>query len=170
MKCLILVLQLLNTNPNDTLYMANLPVVEVSFKAPAYGPAVLLAKLLNGECPHEPVKGQEAVASVVCNRLTYKKKTVSQIADIIFQPGQFDGVKTKRFKTYTREQYIVAYRILTKYERTGYTTLPASVVFFHNKKTSTDKKWVKSLTKYEHELIGNHVFCHSKHLLKKIKV
>jgi len=151
---------LLNTNPvEDTLYTASLPEVEISAKLPIRGDVVLLAKLINGEAPYESYEGQLAVASVVVHRMAYLKK---DLTSVVFQRGQFDGVRSKRFKTWTREQYKIAYKALVG----GVTNVPSSVLFFHNKKTSTDTKWVRTLRKYEWKTIGGHTFCHSKLLLK----
>lgn len=149
---------LLTYKQEDTLYQSSLPVVEIKSKLPARGDCVLLAKLINAEAPYEPYEGQWAVASVVRNRMDFAKKP---LVDIVFQSGQFDGIRSSRFKTWTSEQYKIAFRVLVKNE----TNLPKSVLFFHNKKTSTDKKWVTTLSKYEFKQIGNHMFCHSKLLL-----
>ena len=151
---------LLNVNPvEDTLYTASLPEVEIKSKLPIRGDVVLLAKLINGEAPYEPYEGQLAVASVVVNRMAYLGKDLSSV---VFQKGQFDGVRSKRFKTWTREQYRIAYKALVA----GQTNIPSSVLFFHNKKTSTDKRWARTLRKYEWKQIGGHMFCHSKYLIK----
>ena len=83
------------------------------------------------------------------------------LVDIVFQTGQFDGIHSSRFKTWTTEQYKIAFRVLVKNER----NLPKSVLFFHNKKTSTDRGWVATLSKFEYKTIGGHTFCHSKYLL-----
>ncbi len=145
---------------NDTLFISSLPEIEITSTLPIRGDVVLLAKLMNGEAPHEPYEGQLAVASVVVNRMAHSGK---DLTSIVFQRGQFDGVRSKRFKTWTREQYRIAYKALIA----GQTNIPSSVLFFHNKKTSTDTKWVKSLRKYEWKQIGGHMFCHSKYLLKR---
>jgi len=150
---------LLNQETNDTLYTVSLPEVEITSQLPIRGDVVLLAKLINGEAPYEPYEGQLAVASVVVNRMAYLKK---DLAAVVFQRGQFDGVRSKRFKTWTREQYRIAYKALVG----GQTNIPSSVLFFHNKKTSTDTKWVRTLKRYEWRQIGHHMFCHSKHLIK----
>lgn len=142
----------------DTLYQSSLPVVEIISKLPVRGDVVLLAKLINAEAPHEVYDGQWAVASVVRNRMDFANKP---LVDIVFQSGQFDGIHSSRFKTWTTEQYKIAFRVLVKNER----NLPKSVLFFHNKKTSTDKGWVATMKRYEFKQIGNHMFCHSKYLL-----
>ena len=145
---------------NDTLFTYSLPEIEIKSELPIRGDVVLLAKLINGEAPYEPYEGQLAVASVVVNRMAYMKKDLSSV---VFQRGQFDGVQSKRFKTWTREQYKIAYKALVA----GQTNIPSSVLFFHNKKTSTDTKWVKTLKRYEWKQIGGHMFCHSKFLIKR---
>lgn len=149
---------LFHDKQEDTLYTASLPLVEIKGNLPMRGDVVLLAKLINAESPYEPYEGQWAVASVVKHRMNYMKKSV---LDVILQPGQFDGIHSKRFNTWTREQYQIAFRVLVKNEL----NLPKSVVFFHNKKTSTDRGWVATLSKYEFKQIGNHMFYHSKWLL-----
>lgn len=156
----VIVLTLLISRPveDSTLYESSLPVVEIISKLPARGDCVLLAKLINAEAPYEVYEGQWAVASVVRNRMDFANKP---LVDIVFQSGQFDGIRSSRFKTWTSEQYKIAFRVLVKNER----NLPKSVLFFHNKKTSTDKGWVKTLAKYEWKTIGGHTFCHSKYLL-----
>lgn len=160
MNLWVIVLTLLISRPaeDSTLYKSSLPVVEIISKLPARGDCVLLAKLINAEAPYEPYEGQWAVASVVHNRMNFAKKP---LVDIVFQTGQFDGIRSKRFNTWTREQYKIAFRVLVKNE----TNLPKSVLFFHNKKTSTDKGWVATLSRYEFKTIGGHTFCHSKYLL-----
>ncbi len=155
---LIMLFLFTSTVETDTLYYSSLPVIEITSKLPARGDCVLLAKLINAEAPYEPYEGQWAVASVVKHRMNYMKKSV---LDVVLQPGQFDGIHSKRFNTWTREQYQIAFRVLVKNEL----NLPKSVVFFHNKKTSTDKGWVATLSKFEYKTIGGHTFCHSKWLL-----
>jgi len=155
----LIVLSFLLKSPNeDTLYMASLPLVEIKGNLPVRGDVVLLAKLINAEAPHEVYDGQWAVASVVRNRMDFANKP---LVDIVFQSGQFDGIHSSRFKTWTTEQYKIAFRVLVKNER----NLPKSVLFFHNKKTSTDRGWVATLSKLEYKTIGGHTFCHSKWLL-----
>ena len=155
----LIVLSFLLKSPNeDTLYMASLPLVEIKGNLPVRGDVVLLAKLINAEAPYEVYDGQWAVASVVRNRMDFANKP---LVDIVFQSGQFDGIHSSRFKTWTTEQYKIAFRVLVKNER----NLPKSVLFFHNKKTSTDRGWVATLSKYEFKTIGGHTFCHSKYLL-----
>ena len=156
----VTVLTLLIFKPveDSTLYKSSLPVVEIISKLPVRGDVVLLAKLINAESPYEPYEGQWAVASVVRNRMDFANKP---LVDIVFQTGQFDGIHSSRFKTWTTEQYRIAFRVLVKNER----NLPKSVLFFHNKKTSTDRGWVATLSKFEYKTIGGHTFCHSKLLL-----
>lgn len=149
---------LFHDKQEDTLYTASLPLVEIKGNLPVRGDVVLLAKLINAEAPTEVYDGQWAVASVVRNRMDFANKP---LVDIVFQSGQFDGIRSSRFKTWTTEQYRIAFRVLVKNER----NLPKSVLFFHNKKTSTDRGWVATLSKFEYKTIGGHTFCHSKYLL-----
>ncbi len=161
MNLWLIPLFLLNINPvEDTLYTASLPEVEIKSELPIRGDVVLLAKLINGEAPYEPYEGQLAVASVVVNRMAHSGK---DLTSIVFQRGQFDGIRSKRFKTWTREQYRIAYKALVA----GQTNIPTEIVFFLNEKTSTDTKWVKSLKPYKWKKIGNHTFYYSKYLIKR---
>ena len=155
----LIVLSFLLKSPNeDTLYTASLPLVEIKGNLPVRGDVVLLAKLINAESPYEPYDGQWAVASVVRNRMEFANKP---LVDIVFLSGQFYGIHSCGFKAWTTEQYRIAFRVLVKNER----NLPKSVLFFHNKKTSTDRGWVATLSKFEYKTIGGHTFCHSKLLL-----
>lgn len=149
----------LHTAEPDTLYTASLPEVEIKADLPIRGDVVLLAKLINGEAPYEPYEGQLAVASVVVHRMAYLKK---DLTSVVFQRGQFDGIRSKRFKTWTREQYKIAYKALV----TGITNVPSSVIFFLNENTSTDTAWVRTLKRYKWKTIGNHTFYHCKWLIK----
>lgn len=54
----------------------------------------LLAKLINSEAGDEPFEGKIAVANVVIYRSQENKQPIQ---DIIYEPGQFDGVNTRLF-------------------------------------------------------------------------
>ena len=71
-------------------------VVEVTAKRKTYTEAekILLAKIIYAESPHEPYEGKLGVGNVVVNRAN--RKNIS-IREVIFQRGQFDGVRSKRF-------------------------------------------------------------------------
>ncbi|HPG64949.1 MAG TPA: cell wall hydrolase, partial [Saccharofermentans sp.] len=106
---LIIPFLLNSVETNDTLFTYSLPEIEIKADLPIRGDVVLLAKLINAESPYEPYAGQWAVASVVVNRMAYLKK---DLTSVVFQRGQFDGIRSKRFKTWTREQYKIAYKAL----------------------------------------------------------
>lgn len=119
---------------------------------------LLLAKLIYSESPHEPYLGKLAVANVVINR---SHRTGKSIKYVIYQKGQFDGIRSKRFKRVAKgdekafqDCLQAATEILN-----GKTILPSTVEFFHNPKTSTDSKWVRKISKYRYKLIGRHLFC-----------
>lgn len=109
-----------------------------------------LAMLINSEAEGEPYEGKLAVGQIVLNRA---HESGLSIPDIIHAKGQFDGVKTKRFKI-TQESLQAAREIMC-----GRVVLPNDYLYFCNPKTSTDSKWVAYLKSFPNEVrIGNHVF------------
>lgn len=119
----------------------------------------LLAKLIYSESPHEPYLGKLAVGNVVINRMSRTGKSMKKI---IFQKGQFDGVRSKRFKRVRKgdEQAFKECVNAAKEILEGRIVLPNTIEFFHNPKTSTDSKWVRKISKYRYKKIGRHLFCH----------
>lgn len=113
----------------------------------------LFARLIYAESGHQPFDGQVGVANTVIYRSWRKGKTYQQI---VFQPGQYDGVRTKRFREGkpTEENYRAAY-----YALIGYKAVPYGVQYFHNKHIATDTSWIQYLSKHEYKTIGNHTFC-----------
>ena len=119
----------------------------------------LLARLIYSEANGEPYKGKLAVGNVVLNRA--ERKGVS-LYKVIFQKGQFDGIRTSRFKYKYKDDksYQICIKAATELLN-GLRVIPHTVEFFHNPITSTDTGWTKKISKYKHKQIGNHLFCHN---------
>lgn len=142
----------------DYLYKINLPEIIV-FPEPDQDDVILLAKLLNGECPHEPFLGQVAVINTVQHRMRRKKQSMKSI---VYQKGQYDGVRTSRFRANPKSELIeVARAALIGYPE----VVPYGVQFFANEKIATDTKWINSKQKDKYLTIGNHTF----YWIKKLK-
>lgn len=123
----------------------------------------LLARLIYSEANGEPYKGKLAVGNVVLNRMERKK---TSLYNVIFQKGQFDGIRTSRFKYKYKvdESYQICLKAATELLN-GLRILPNTVEFFHNPETSTDTGWTRKLSRYKHKLIGRHLFCHNPNLV-----
>lgn len=120
---------------------------------------LLLARLIQAEAGGEPEEGKLAVASTVINISKYKNWTIRRT---IYDKGRFDGIHSRRFLSPPDESCKeVARQVIL-----GYNTLPASVMYFHNPKISTDTAWVKFISKYPYKKIGNHLFCYHPKLRK----
>lgn len=123
-----------------------------------------LARTIYAEAAGESFEGKLGVGNVILNRCENRQKS---IVYIIFEKGQFDGVRTKWFKTKykTDEVYhecvwaaiklLKGYRIFKK----------KSVEYFHNPKISTDSKWIKYIEKFREIQIDNHLFCNNPNLV-----
>lgn len=122
---------------------------------------LLIAKCVCSEAIGEIYDGKVGVANVIYNRHVNRKQSIN---DVIYEPGQFDGIKNKYFKrspTYDCKKAVKQIFIDSNF------ILPLSVEYFHNKEKSTDKKHVDSVEQYIYTIIGNHTFCHNKNLINK---
>lgn len=107
----------------------------------------LLARLIESEACGESYLGKLAVGSVVINRSHMDHKTLSQI---IYQPYQFSGVKTWRFRCApSRDSLKAAKEVLS-----GRNVMP-NAYFFVNLKVARPS-WSK--TKKLIKRVGNHWF------------
>jgi N-acetylmuramoyl-L-alanine amidase len=124
----------------DTLYVPTVESAEL----------VLLAKLIHSEARGEPLRGKVAVSTVVLNRLRRELKNSPSLKDIIYQKRQFCGVKTKAFKSYDFDCLLAA--------KTSFDLclLPDEALYFANKKTATNQKFLSSIV--EIESIAKHTF------------
>lgn len=160
--CYLLLLLTLTSSYNNTQSPLPLPVVtldEVVVTAKKEIPSslkedwLLLARLIQAEAGGEPFEGKRAVADVVINISRYKHWTISRT---IYDKGRFDGIRSKRFLSPPDDSSKEAARLAIL----GDNLLPASVMYFHNPKISTDTAWVKYISRFPYKKIGEHLFCH----------
>lgn len=149
---LILFPSLVSSSHKNITPFVILPEVTVKPETPNADSIYLLARLIQAEANGEPFQGQVAVANTVIYRSWRKKQ---KIHDIVFQKGQYDGVKSKYFKRMPKPEHLRA----AYYALIGYKAIPYGVQYFHNKRIATDTSWVTYLSKYEYKTIGNHTFC-----------
>lgn len=148
----ILFPSLVMTSHIERLPTILLPEITVRPEKPDQDSIYLLARLIQAEANNEPFKGQVAVANTVIYRSWRKNKS---IRDIVFQKGQYDGIRSEYFKRKPKDQHLRA----AYYALIGYKAIPYGVQYFHNKQIATDTKWVRYLSNYEYKTIGNHTFC-----------
>lgn len=165
----MLISSLTFTTSKNITYTATLDTVEIktsktskTFKVDSKE-VKLLARLIYSEAGGEPYKGKLAVGNVVLNRMNRKKTSLYKI---IFQKGQFDGVRTSRFKYKYKvdKSYQTCIKAATELLN-GLRVIPNTVEFFHNPITSTDTGWTRKISKYKYRQIGNHLFCHNPNLM-----
>ena len=124
---------------------------------------MLLARLLNSECPKEPLLGQLLVAESVIHRVdrkNFSKKTKWTVKRVILQRDkkgrpQYDGIDTKRFYKHPPEELIA----VARYVLLGNTISPKSLEFYHNNPASSDRGWVNYIEKWKLITVGHHTFC-----------
>lgn len=137
-------------------------IVEVTAKRKTYTDKelYLLARLVYAESGGEPYDGKLAVANVVVNRMQRKGYTLKEV---IYQKGQFDGIRSKRFKAVYKGEEVAFQECLKAAETIleGERVIPYSVQYFHNPVTSTDNKWIRHIERYKYKKIGRHLFCHN---------
>lgn len=137
-------------------------VVEVTAKHKNYTDKELniLARLVYAESGGEPYSGKLAVANVVINRMQHKGFT---LREVVYQKGQFDGIRTKRFKAVYKGEEIAFQESLKAAETIleGKRVIPYTVQYFHNPDTSTDTKWTRYIERCKYKQIGRHLFCHN---------
>jgi len=148
----ILLPSLVSSSHKDRIPTVILPEVTVRPPMPNRDSIELLARLIYAESNGEPFDGQVAVANTVIYRSWRKNRSYH---DIVFQKGQYDGVRTKYFNRTPKPEHLRA----AYYALIGYKAIPYGVQYFHNKRIATDTKWVKYLSKHEYKTIGNHTFC-----------
>ncbi|MHC1684742.1 MAG: cell wall hydrolase [Clostridiaceae bacterium] len=107
----------------------------------------LLAHLIESEACGEPYAGKIAVGNVVVNRARMDDKSISSV---IYQPNQFSGVKTSRFKSTPSKDSIKAAKEVLE----GKNIVPDAYFFVNlNKCRATFVKKKKFITR-----IGDHWF------------
>lgn len=133
-----------NTNLREDLASRSVDSVFIPVPVPSDADVLLLARLINSETHridtssnvYEAFLGKLAVGETVVNRATSKI-----LRQVIYAKGQFDGIRTRRFRQQPKPADIVAaYRALMKNEL----FLP-DVYYFLNPETSTDRRWVRKV-------------------------
>jgi len=149
---LILFPSLVSSSHKDRMPVLVLPEITVKPPMPNQDSIYLLARLIQAEANGEPFQGQVAVANTVIYRSWRKNKAIHEI---VFQKGQYDGVKSKYFHHRPRPEHLKA----AYYALIGYKAIPYGVQYFHNKHIATDTSWIQYLSEHEYKTIGNHTFC-----------
>lgn len=143
---MLLLLFCLDTLPNLGSYLP-----EVSIYADHQRRVEILARLVYSESGNQSLTGKKAVANVVLNRMEYFDLSLEQV---IFKRNQFNGVGTKWFRAkYDKDSYEAALSVLS-----GERILQPDILYFANEKLSTNKTWLKFLSKYKAFELDNHTF------------
>lgn len=117
---------------------------------------VYAAATVNAECGNQIWEGQLAVAEVIVNRLYNNRHGFKNIAEVVTYPGQFDGVRTKRFhRDPNKTHYLAATTALL-----GSKLLPETIYYFANECTSTDTPWLRYIDNKRYVSYQDHTFYH----------
>lgn len=117
-------------------------------KAPVLNNEIdLLARIVRAEAENEPYSGKVAVASVVLNRVD-SSEFPNSISSVIYQPGQFDPVRSGSINRPADTESKRAAVEATHNRNT-------SALFFYNPRTA-GSRWLDSRPTVTS--IGNHVF------------
>lgn len=108
---------------------------------------ILQAKLISSEARGEPFSGKLGVGEVVVNRLD-----TLTLADIIFEPSQFNGANHPSFKNNPDIHCYLA----SVLSLSGSKMLSDSVKYFINRSIATDTSWL--LKRRKIGIIGQHTF------------
>jgi len=100
----------------------------------------LLARLLESECYLSDVTDLYWVASVVVNRVN-DSRFPNTLHGVIYQKGQFDGVKTKHFNRELNKITLAASRHILE----NGSMINAKIVGYFNPKTATATAYVKNM-------------------------
>jgi spore germination cell wall hydrolase CwlJ-like protein len=110
----------------------------------------LLARLIFCEAGLEPFMGMLGVGNVVTNRMDDKGYSLEQV---IFSPGQFDGIYTPQFNMVNVDCIRAAELILK-----GYRFLPKQIIYYSNECLATDTTHQNTVEPHRYIDIGNHTF------------
>lgn len=119
-----------------------------------------LTELIYCESRGEPFEGKAMVGMVAINESILHNKP---IADVVNNTRRYDGARHFSKSRKINREYIESYAA-AKYSFYNH-TLPLSVLYFYNPKTSTDYKFIKSISNHIYMRIGNHIFCHDPDVL-----
>lgn len=136
----------------NIVYIATIPTVEVSvISCKTENNLMLLTALVNSESRREPIKGKLLVAQCVWDRVS-SKHFPNTLEKVIYQRGQFDGIRNKYFR-YEHHIYIDLKKFYFKKK-----IIDQNILWFYNPKISTDKRFVKWVSKFKSYTVGNHKF------------
>lgn len=106
--------------------------------------ATYLVRVINSEAIGQSYEEKLRTGSVVLNRVN-NSKFPNTIEGVVCQENQFSGIDSEHFivdnNTAKGRESIRAAHYLLKHG----SILPANVLYFHNPKTGTNKKWMKKL-------------------------
>lgn len=140
----------INTKP--VTYVATLDEVVVTAKGVKKEDVIFLAKIVHSEGSISK-EDYLAIAHTVVVRMAYKQKTMKEVCI----KKQYNGFDTAKFhKKPPQEAIWAATQALLG---NSYHIYPPNLYYFHNYKTSTNRKWVNYIRQYKWKDIGDHEFC-----------
>ena len=111
-----------------------------------------LSRVISSEAGNQSMEGMIGVGNVVLNRVRDERESFgSSVYDVIFQPGQFDVVRTGAIYSDPRDSAVVAAKLCLE----GYNTVGNSRWFVNP--TIGQTSWFDIYTTYE-VTIGDHIF------------
>jgi len=132
------------------------PILKYNFEY-TYDDLILLTKLINSESHGESKLDKLLVGSVVLNRVS-SNEFPNTIKEVIYQRNQFSGIDTHLFRfndrNYHDMQSYNAAKIVLEHG-----AVEQGIIYFLNPEISTNRGWVKTVSKRELVLKGrNHYF------------
>ena len=111
-----------------------------------------LSRVISSEAGNQSMEGMIGVGNVVLNRVRDERGSFGKtVADVIFQPGQFDVVPSGTIYNQPRERAVIAAKLCLE----GYNTVGASRWFVNPEIGQTS--WFDMYRTYE-VTIGDHLF------------
>ena len=151
-KTLLISLAFNFINEKPVTYVANLDEVVVTAKSIKKEDVIFLAKIVHSEGSISK-EDYLAIAHTVVVRMAYKQKTMKEVCI----KKQYNGFDTAKFHTNPPKEAIWA--ATQALLGNSYHIYPPNLYYFHNYKTSTNRKWVNHIRKYKWKDIGDHEFC-----------
>lgn len=103
------------------------------------GILLLLAALITSECSGCDEDEKRHVGSVVLNRMECPGFP-SKLEDVIFEPGQFDGVTNSKLFYPAPENISIAADLIMHGS-----VIPETILYFYHRKNSKEIAWTKKL-------------------------
>jgi len=142
----------LGNKPTEPVYSANLDEVVVTAKGLKKDDVLFLAKIVHSEGSIDK-SDYLAIAHTVIVRMKHKNKPIREICT----KKQYNGLNTRKYHQNPPVEAVEA----AKQALLGNTMeiYPYNLYYFHNYKTSTNRKWVNYIRQYKWGEIGQHEFC-----------